>query len=253
MIVFAIETVTRTGSLALLTDGTCRADRGDGARTHGERLPGDAIAFLGDLGLTTNDVDVFAIVAGPGSFTGLRIGMASVQGFALPRRRQVAAVPTLDALAEGWRLAELATAVSIAAGQGTEQRTIVVSCLDGQRGDVFFAAWEIALDEPVESAPAVLAPGVGTPIELARALATYAGQRPIVMVGDGHKYEAVWDGLQIELREPASTLAEVAARVAARRPELAAPPHALRPLYIRRPDAVLARERAALNRGTRST
>ena len=52
--------------------------------------------------------------------------------------------------------------------------------------------------------------------------------------------------LGLPIHEMTVPLAEVAARIAARRPELAGPPHALRPLYVRKPDAVLARERAGL-------
>src|SRR5690242_8475029 len=104
MVVLAFETVTREGSLALLTDAGCVVRVGDPARTNGERLPGDVLTLLADCGRTLADVDRFAIVAGPGSFTGLRVGMAVVQGLALVTGRPVTPVPTLDAIAEGWLL-----------------------------------------------------------------------------------------------------------------------------------------------------
>jgi tRNA threonylcarbamoyladenosine biosynthesis protein TsaB len=242
--ILAVETVTRRGSLALLTGDRSVARAGDDVRTHGERLPGDAIALLAEYGLTINDVDLFAVVQGPGSFTGLRIGMAAVQGFALPHDRHVVAVPTLDAMAEGWRLAS---------SDDPHRRresgaTLVVACLDGQRGDVFFAAWALPPDVPVEQGRVVIEPAVGVPADAAEAIARLETDLPIVIVGDGDKYRSAWSGLTVRLDAVPMTLAEVAARVAACRPDRAGPPHALRPLYIRRPDAVLARERARLSR-----
>jgi tRNA threonylcarbamoyladenosine biosynthesis protein TsaB len=235
--ILAIETVTRRGSLALLAGDRSEVRAGDALRTHGERLPGDAIALLADCGLTIDDVDLFAVIQGPGSFTGLRIGIAAVQGFALPRHRHVVAVPTLDAMAEGWRLA----------ARDRSGATLVVACLDGQRGDVFFAAWILAPDVPVEQGSVAIEPSVGVPSEAAHAIARIDSELPITIVGDGEKYASAWASLNVRLEAMPMTLAEVAARVAARRPDLSAPPHALRPLYIRRPDAVLARERARLS------
>src|SRR5438552_1305998 len=98
MVILALETVTRRGSLALVTGDQCDARPGGTTRTHAERLPLEAVALLADHGLTLREVDRFAIVAGPGSFTGLRVGMAAVQGWALAGGRQVVPVPTLEAM-----------------------------------------------------------------------------------------------------------------------------------------------------------
>jgi tRNA threonylcarbamoyladenosine biosynthesis protein TsaB len=255
MVVFALETVTRPGSVAIVINEACHARAGDDARTHGERLPGEAMAFLNEHGLAIGDVDLFAIVAGPGSFTGLRVGMAVVQGFALARDRRVVAVPTLEALAEGWRLGRLEPAQGprpeAQGNPGTREPQnpiVIVSCLDGQRGDVFFAAWELAPFEPIEHGRALVAPRVGRPDDLVRAIEPYLSGQPAVVVGDGRRFESSLARLNLSLEDMPMTLAEVAARTAARRPELATVPHALRPLYIRRPDALLARERAGLPR-----
>ena len=70
------------------------------ARTHGERLPREILALLDGIGLTTADIDLFAVASGPGSFTGLRIGIATLQGLAFVHRRQIAAVSALEALAQ---------------------------------------------------------------------------------------------------------------------------------------------------------
>ena len=102
MLVLALETVTRAGSVAVIDGDLCRSTTGDPTRTHGERLPHDVTSWLARSGRTLADVDLFAIISGPGSFTGLRVGMAAVQGFALARDRRVVPVPTLDAIAIGW-------------------------------------------------------------------------------------------------------------------------------------------------------
>ena len=69
---------------------------GDASRTHGERLPGELAA----LGAPFSSIDVFAVAIGPGSFTGLRIGIATMQGLALVDRRRVVGVSALEALAQ---------------------------------------------------------------------------------------------------------------------------------------------------------
>ena len=275
----AIETVTRQGSLALLGPEGCATAPAADARTHGERLPGNALELLGRHGRTLRDIDRFAVIAGPGSFTGLRVGMAVVQGFALVMGRPVAPVPTLEAIAEGWRIGP---GTSEPRNLGTSERQVVLACLDGQRGDVFFAAWRVAGDEPIEQAEQLIAPAVGTPDELVASVeqGILGGEAPrseraerreparpepgsrgpregarwgdrggeaprIMIVGLGlDRHGGVLQRLGLPMQELSLPLAEVAARTAARRLELAAAPHALRPIYIRRPDAVLARERA---------
>ena len=75
MLILALDTTSRAGSVALARDaGVLDQQRGDPSRTHGERLPGDIGDLLERHGLTVADVDLYAVAAGPGSFTGLRVG-----------------------------------------------------------------------------------------------------------------------------------------------------------------------------------
>lgn len=236
MVVLALETATRAGSVAVWVDGVCHAQAGDPARTHGERLPGELLDLLRAQGLTTDDVDLLAVVSGPGSFTGLRVGIATMQGLALASSRPVVAVPTLEALVIAWRLRQ------------PQASTIVATCLDGQRGDVFFGLYAVEPGEggqtpsPVQLVP----PSVGRPDEAAALLASRLGGRPCVLIGSGaEKYAPVLSrGLTGATLEPVSeTLAGAAARLAAARPDAGVMPHALVPFYVRRPDAVIARDR----------
>ena len=87
MVILALETATRRGSLALWIDGDVAAMAGETERTHGERLPNEMTTWLAAQGRTLADVDYFAVVSGPGSFTGLRVGVATIQGLALAARK----------------------------------------------------------------------------------------------------------------------------------------------------------------------
>src|ERR1700675_4177840 len=99
MRVLALDTTTRAGSAALVDDDCIVEERsGDASRTHAQRLPGELVALLDANGLAWADVDLFAVGSGPGSFTGLRIGIATVQGLAFVRGRRIVGVPALEAL-----------------------------------------------------------------------------------------------------------------------------------------------------------
>jgi tRNA threonylcarbamoyladenosine biosynthesis protein TsaB len=70
-----------------------------GAKAHSQRLLGMIDRLLTDSGCSIGDIDLFAVSLGPGSFTGLRVGISTAQGLALAAGRQIAGIPTLEALA----------------------------------------------------------------------------------------------------------------------------------------------------------
>src|SRR5690242_13508002 len=106
MRVLALDTTTRAGSVAIVDgDRVVVEERGDPARSHAERMPTDLVAALERAGMTLADIDLFAVAAGPGSFTGLRIGIATMQGLAFVRQRRIVPVSVLVALAIGEALA----------------------------------------------------------------------------------------------------------------------------------------------------
>ncbi len=230
MVILALETATRDGSVALWDHGVCRARSGDDPRTHGERLPNELLDWLAAHGRALADVDVFAVIAGPGSFTGLRVGIAAVQGLALASARPVAAVGTLDALARD-------------ALRHAASGTIVAPCLDGQRGEVFVAAFESTGAAP----RVVVEPMSATPADAAARILESAAGRAVQLVGRGAvRYAAVFEAAfeRVSVVDPGAPLAAAAAEIAAADPGRAGPPHALRPIYVRRPDAWIARDRA---------
>jgi tRNA threonylcarbamoyladenosine biosynthesis protein TsaB len=103
MLILGIETSTNTGSIALASDEGVIAQYSLNIEvTHSERLMATVDRVLKDTGITIAQIDGFAVAVGPGSFTGLRIGISTVKGLALSTDKPVAAVPTLQGLA--WNL-----------------------------------------------------------------------------------------------------------------------------------------------------
>jgi tRNA threonylcarbamoyladenosine biosynthesis protein TsaB len=108
MRVLAVETSTLAGGAALLDDELTVGEYAlDVSATHSERLMGAIDRLLTDAGWTVRDLAGLAVAVGPGSFTGLRIGLSTVKGLALALAIPIAAVPTLDALAAGLPFAAL--------------------------------------------------------------------------------------------------------------------------------------------------
>jgi tRNA threonylcarbamoyladenosine biosynthesis protein TsaB len=100
MRVLAVETSTLAGGAALLDGGLVVGEYTlDVSLTHSERLMGAIDRLLTDAGWKVRDLEGLAVSVGPGSFTGLRIGLSTVKGLAFALAIPIAAVPTLDAMA----------------------------------------------------------------------------------------------------------------------------------------------------------
>src|SRR5258706_7204031 len=228
----ALDTTSRAGSVALVDKGRLVDERaGDGSRTHGERLPGELAA----LGVEWSSVDLFAVAAGPGSFTGLRIGIATIQGLALVHKRHVAAVSALEALAQ-------------LASRDLGDGATIAAWIDAQRGEVFSALYRVAA-APVftpERLVELEAPAVASPPATLEAWVRH-DLRSTVFAGDGAvRYAPALAAADTPIRVAGpALLAGAVGLMAAVRAErgLATTPDAVRPLYIRRPDAEIHRQR----------
>src|SRR5437773_694076 len=101
MRVLALDTTTPAGSVALVEErGVIAERRGEPSRTHAERLPAAIVTLLDECGVAMRAIDLFAVASGPGSFTGLRIGIATIQGLAFVTGRRIVGVSALEALAQ---------------------------------------------------------------------------------------------------------------------------------------------------------
>lgn len=228
LLILALDTTTRGGSVAVLDDDRVLAVvRGDQSRTHGERLPGEMATALADAGIPRDKVDLLAVATGPGAFTGLRIGLAAMQGLSMTLARPVIGVSALDALLEQ------------AAGSDAE---LIVPWMDAQRGDVFATLIErsprTVIRPPIAANPSVLL------TEWKPLLA----HRSAIFIGDAASRDAAVIAThaagRTDVRAP-EPLAPQIARLAWRKALNgdAGAPHGLEPIYVRRPDAEIERER----------
>ena len=228
MVVLALDTTTPAGSCALAVDGiVVREEASDVSLPPATRLPLDLMTLLEHSGVVLGAVDIFAVATGPGSFTGLRIGISTMQGLAFAAGKPLIGVSGLDALA---RLAD----------REAEGRPIA-TWVDAWRGEVYAALY---LDGREIEAPVVAKP---------EAVLMRIASQPTLFIGDGARsyQESIHQRLSgtgtiAAAPTPllAGTIAIVASEVAAQ--GVSAPPHAIRPLYVRRTDAELARDARAL-------
>lgn len=101
MLILALDSTAVVASVALCRDNTpLAAFTVKNGNTHSGTLLPMVESVLKSTGVTVNDIDLFACSVGPGSFTGVRIGVATVKGLAFGKNKPCAAVSTLEALAE---------------------------------------------------------------------------------------------------------------------------------------------------------
>jgi tRNA threonylcarbamoyladenosine biosynthesis protein TsaB len=143
-LILSIETATRAGSIAVSRGETLLAARaGDAAISHSSLLLDDVSNTLKDAGVRLNEIEIFAAATGPGSFTGLRIGLATVKSFAATLTRSCVGVPTLSAVAHAAGESERTLAL-LPAGRGE----VYAQLLTVKRsGDVY------PLDSPTHLTP----------------------------------------------------------------------------------------------------
>jgi tRNA threonylcarbamoyladenosine biosynthesis protein TsaB len=237
MRVIALDTTTRSGSVALVEDGRVVDERaGDGARTHAQRLPAEIIALVETHGLSLADVDLYAVASGPGSFTGIRIGIATIQGLAFVQGTPVAGISALEALAQ-------------IAGSGRPPGTTVAAMMDAHRHEVFVAVYRVTAAMPfseqrlVEVEAPTAADAAATIERWRNAFASGVD----VCVGDGAVLYADALGRRLPSATvlPGPLLAAGIGRMAVDRRARAVAADGLRALYVRRPDVELERERHA--------
>lgn len=164
MRVLAIETATSTQSVALLENDRLLADISYEAKAQRGGLLLPAVdRLLKKAGLAAQDLDAVAVSVGPGSFTGLRVGLATAKGLALGAGATLVGVPTLEVLAEGYPVPDVT----------------ICALLDARRGEVFMALFRRKEGRLERLSPdAVLTPEAVEPV-----LALV--ESPVHLIGDG--------------------------------------------------------------------
>jgi len=220
MRVLAVDTSSEHGSVSV-TDRDEAVGEIDLATSiqHSERLFHSIEFVFRYLPFQLQDIDIFAAACGPGSFTGLRVGIAAMEAFAAANHKRSAGVTTLQALA--WK---------------TGMREIpVVPVIDARRGDIYAAVYRRHTangrgDTLIEERrPVVLKP--------AEWVASLPRQ-PLIFCGDGAiRYRSLLQEREWRIHSMDLYLARTVA-------ELATTPNSgsLSPVYVRKPDAEIARE-----------
>ncbi len=134
MRVLAVDTSSNAATVAVMEDELLLGEYTvNHKKTHSQKIMVMISQLLSDLELTADDIDVFAAAVGPGSFTGLRIGVATVKALAHASGKAVVSVGTLEALAYNMPYAE----------------HIIVPVMDARRNNVFAASyiWDDGLKE----------------------------------------------------------------------------------------------------------
>ena len=220
MRVLAVDTSSEYGSVSATDGGEVIGEiRLASSIQHSERLFHSIEFLLRYLPFRLHDIDIFAAACGPGSFTGLRIGIAAMEGFAAANGKRGTGVTTLRALA--WK---------------TGLRDVpIATMIDARRGDIYGAVYRRIntngrSDTLIEEKP----PLVLKPDEW---LASLPGQ-PLVFCGDGAvRYQSLLQEREWRIHSMDLYLAGTVA-------ELATTPSSgsLSPVYVRKPHAEIARE-----------
>jgi tRNA threonylcarbamoyladenosine biosynthesis protein TsaB len=207
MIVLGLDTCLSSCSVAVL-DGervvaSCREVM---ARGHQERLAPLAREVMVEAGLDFGRVDRIGVTVGPGSFTGLRVGIAFAKGLAFALDRPAVGIGTLEALA-------------------AEADGLVFAAIDARRGQLYLQAFD--------NGRPLMAPDALTAETAAARIAELSNGRPYALVGSGAPLLGGLGAATQVLEAEGCDARKVAHLAAARAP---AP---LKPLYLRAPDAKL--------------
>ena len=216
MRILAVDTSSERGSVCVVDGQEILGEvRLASSMQHTERLF-RAVEFLFQhLPFQLADIDLYVAARGPGSFTGLRVGLAAMEGFAAAHGKPCAGITTLEALA--WKT-------------GIENG-LIVPTMDARRGEVYGAVYRRVGQSLIEEqSPVVLKP--------AEWFASLPRQ-PLTFCGDGaNRYRSEITS------EPGWCIHPMDLYLASTIAELAATPNCgpLQPLYVRKTDAEIARE-----------
>lgn len=223
MKILAVDTSSTSGSIAVLDGGTLLAEVTFGnVGAHSDWLLKNIDSLFSGLGLTAKDMDLFAIASGPGSFTGIRVGVSAVKGLAWSLGKKVVGVSTLKAIALNLRYSNMT----------------VCPVLDARKSEVYTALYRYVND----TIYSILDDCLIEPSRLMPMLVEEALAKPVVFIGPGLKaYEGFFRSRianAVIAPEPLwHPRASVIGLLAADSAHLAVEPDLLSPLYLRRSEA----------------
>jgi tRNA threonylcarbamoyladenosine biosynthesis protein TsaB len=207
MIVLGLDTCLSSCSVAVLDGERVLASaREVMARGHQERLAPMARDVMAEAGLGFGELDRVAVTVGPGSFTGLRVGIAFAKGLAFALGKPAVGIGALEALA-------------------AQTKGLVFPVIDARRGQLYLQAFD--------EGAALMAPDAVTAEVAAARIAELSQGRPFTLIGSGAALLADFAPEATVIAAEGADARDVARLGAARAPG------PLKPLYLRAPDAKL--------------
>lgn len=221
MNILAVDTSANVAAVALMCDGTLLGEcMINNKKTHSEKLMPMIDTLLRDNGVDISELDLFAVANGPGSFTGLRIGVSTVKGLAHALNKPIVGISTLEGLAYNL----------------FETDGLISPIMDARRSQVYNAVYKWEDGNFKE----VIAPRA---VSLEECLDGFKDEKKVYFLGDGvpvyreeikkRMGERAVFAPQNNLHQRASSLAELAAK----RADDAVDCNALMPFYLRKPQA----------------
>jgi tRNA threonylcarbamoyladenosine biosynthesis protein TsaB len=162
MLILASDSSTKTASVALLRDSAIVAESFINiGRNHGETFLPEIVNLLSMGNTRLDEIDLFVVTIGPGSFTGLRIGLSTVKGLAFATGRSVVGVSTLETLASNL------------------SNSLIAICpmLDARKGEVYTALYR---PEEADFPKEIVSEGVTDPGEFLKGV-----DEDVIFIGDG--------------------------------------------------------------------
>jgi tRNA threonylcarbamoyladenosine biosynthesis protein TsaB len=165
MKILAVDTATQHCSVAVCLDLNLLAETTlFRSRTHSRHLLEMIHQTISMSGIKLNEIDAFAVTRGPGSFTGLRIGLSCVKGLAYALNKPAASVSSLEILA---------TQASVTT---SKDRLLICPILDARKKEVYFAGFEHRNNKLVKATPEMVLPPDKLPLHI---------DGPCLFIGDG--------------------------------------------------------------------
>jgi tRNA threonylcarbamoyladenosine biosynthesis protein TsaB len=229
MIVLGIDTATLMSAVGVVRDECLLGEAAEGAGAgHAARLPALVAQALEQSALNLQQVDAIAVSTGPGSFTGLRVGLGFAKGIAFAASLRIVGVSTLEALAAA----------------APSRFTTIATVTDARRGETYLAMFRRSA--PHEEVVRVCEDVALPPREAAeRVVAALPSEGSMVVLGDAaERYPEVFaglrrDGLELASFDEIHPRGGVVAALGKRRLALGDADHAeaLVPVYVRAPAA----------------
>ena len=206
MKILALDTTSKLASVSLLIDGNIIGTKyNDNQKTHSERVIPMIEKLLNENSITPRDIDLFGVTIGPGSFTGIRIGVATIKGMAQALGKQVVGVTTLEAMAY------------------IESDDFVCSMIDARHDNVYIGLYDENRNKVFEDC-----------LNINEAIEKLKGKK-VDFVGDGAMVHSsrLSDAFDCKIEE-AKDISERLAYITNEKNEIAQNPHEIKPIYLRK-------------------